>query len=78
MNGERGFWFKGFKFDSGEVPDVRGKGRMVLQKDLAKETVASNYRPMTITCLPLIRKLLTGILAEKLYGHLQSNRLFPR
>ena len=52
------------------------KGRTVLiQKDLAKGKVVSNYRP--ITCLPLMWKLLTGIFAEKIYDHLLMNNLLP-
>ena len=30
--------------------------------------VASNYRP--ITCLPLMGKLLTGVIADQIYAHL--------
>ena len=52
------------------------KGRTVLiQKGSCKGNVAGNYRP--ITCLPLMWKLLTGVLAETLYQHLDSNCLFP-
>ena len=40
-----------------------------------EDGVPGNYRP--IACLPLMWKLLTGILADKLYGHFQGNRLFP-
>lgn len=86
-DGVRGFWFKRFSslhgiiteslqgcLDSGQVPEWMVKGRTVLiQKDRAKGTVVSNYRP--IACLPLMWKLLTGILAEKLYQHLQVNKL---
>ena len=88
-DGVRGFWFKKFPslhasltvalgkcVDSGEVPEWLVKGRTVLiQKDSAKGTVASNYRP--ITCLPLMWKLLTGIFAEKIYDHLMVNNLLP-
>ena len=52
------------------------KGRTVLiQKDSAKGTVASNYRP--IACLPLMWKLLTGIFADKIYDHLLINKVLP-
>ena len=62
--------------DSGSVPDWMVKGRTVLiQKDSCKGKVASNYRP--IACLPLMWMLLTGVLAETLYQHLDSNCLFP-
>ena len=64
-DGVRGFWFKKFScmhqamakslqacLDEGNVPEWMVKGRTVLiQKDPAKGTVASNYRP--IACLPL-------------------------
>ena len=88
-DGVRGFWFKRFPslhlsltvalqdcLDSGEVLEWMVKGRTVLiQKDSAKGTVASNYRP--IACLPLMWKLLTGIFAEKIYDHLMVNNLLP-
>jgi len=88
-DGVRGFWFKRFRslhapltkalqdcLDSGDIPEWMVKGRTVLiQKDSAKGTVASNYRP--IACLPLPWKLLTGIFADKIYDHLMVNRLLP-
>ncbi len=88
-DGIRGFWFKQFPsvhqaiaeglqtcMDDGNVPDWMVKGRTVLiQKDKAKGTVASNYRP--IACLPLMWKLLTGIFADKIYDHLKDNNLLP-
>ena len=39
--------------------------------------MAGNYR--TVACLPLMWKLLTGILVEKLYGRLRGNtrRMYP-
>ena len=44
-------------------------GKAVLcQKDLAKQSAVDNYRP--ISCLPLMWKLMTGMLAEKIYFHL--------
>ena len=49
-------------------------GRAVLiQKDPAKGNLASNCRPFT--CLPMMWKLLTGIMGEKLYQHLERNGL---
>ena len=88
-DGVRGFWFKKFPslhqamadglqdcLDEGGVPEWMVKGRTVLiQKDPAKGTVASNYRP--IACLPLMWKLLTGIFAERIYDHLKDNNLLP-
>ena len=47
----------------------------MLQKDKSKGNVASNYRP--ITCLPLMWKLLTGIIADQIYAHLDQEKLLP-
>ena len=44
-------------------------------KDKDKGGKITNFRP--ITCLPLIWKLLTGIIAEELYGHLEKEGLLP-
>ena len=88
-DGVMGFWFKKMTalhqaiavglevcLENGKVPDWMVKGRTVLiQKDSAKGTVASNYRP--IACLPLMWKLLTGIFAEEIYDHLKDNNLLP-
>ena len=58
----------------GNVPEWMLKGRTVLiRKGLTKDTQASNYRP--IACLPITRKLLTGIMGKKLYQHLERNGL---
>ena len=35
----------------------------------------SNYRP--ITCLPLMWKLLTGMIAEDMYTHLEGRGILP-
>ena len=72
----QGSWLKNFSslhesvrlqlkecLDSGFVPSWLTRGRTsLLQKDKSKGNVASNYRP--ITCLPLIWKLLTGVIAD--------------
>ena len=51
-------------------------GRTVLcQKDLKKGNAAENYRP--ITCLPLMWKLLTGMIAEETYNYLEREKLLP-
>ena len=47
----------------------------MLQKDKSKGNVASNYRP--ITCLPLMWKLLTGVIADQIYAHLDQEKLLP-
>ena len=45
----------------------------MIQKDPAKGTIASNYRPMVY--LPLMWKLLLGIFADRMYTHLLDNQL---
>ena len=78
----QGFWLKDFSslhervklqlkecLDSGFVPSWLTRGRTsLLQKDKSKGTVASNYRP--VSCLPLMWKLLTGVIADQIYVHL--------
>ena len=46
-----------------------------MQKDKRKGNIASNYRP--ITCLPLVWKLLLGVIADQIYGHLDQQMLLP-
>ena len=48
------------------MPSCLTRGRTsLLQKDKNKGNVSSNYRP--ITCLPLIRKLLTCVIAGQTF-----------
>ena len=57
--------------DKGEAPKWMTTGRTALiMKDPAKGNQPGNYRP--ITCLPLMWKTLTGVLADKLYVHLEN------
>ena len=85
----QGFWLKNFSslherarlqlkecLDSGFVPGSLTRGRTsLLQKDKSKGNVASNYRP--ITCFPLMWKLLTGVIADQIYAHLDQEKLLP-
>ena len=85
----QGFWLKNFSslhervrwrlnecLDSGFAPSWLTRGRTsLLQKDKSKGNVASNYRPMT--CLPLMWKLLTGVIADQIYAHLDQEKLLP-
>ena len=85
----QGFWLKNFSslhekvrlqlkesLDSGFVPSWLTRGRtLLLQKDESKGNAASNYRP--ITCLPLMRNLLTGVIADQIYAHLDHETLLP-
>ena len=84
-----GFWLKNFSrlhervslqikecLDSGFVPSWLTRGRTsLLQKDNSKGNVARNYRP--ITCLPLMWKLLTSVIADRIYAHLDQEKLLP-
>ena len=85
----QGFWLKGFSslhervrlqlkecLDRWFVPSWLTRGRTsLLQKDKSKGKVASNYRP--ITCLPLMWKLLTGVIANQIYANLDQEKLLP-
>ena len=86
----QGFWLKNFSslhervrlqlkecLDSGFMPSWLTRGRTsLLQKDKSKGNIASNYRP--ITCLPLMWKLLTGVIADQIYAHLDHEKLLPQ
>ena len=62
--------------DSGFAPSWLTGGRTsLLQKDKSKGNVASNYR--TITFLPLMQNLLTGVLADQIYAYLHQEKLLP-
>ena len=55
----------------GATPAWMTKGRTVLiQKDKSRGNIASNYRP--ITCLPLMWKLLTSMVAQNINSHLEE------
>ena len=60
----------------GDVPTWMTKGKTTLiQKDPEKVNAANNYSP--IACLPLMWKLLTSVLAEKVYVHLSEKNVLP-
>ena len=84
-DGVQGYWFQAFDclhkpianalqkcIVEGDVPEwmVTGKTALI-QKDPAKGREASNYR--LIACLRLMWKLLSGILADRVYNHLLDN-----
>ena len=59
-----------------EVPGWMTYGHTILcQKDVSKGNAVENCRP--ITCHPLMRKLLTGIIAEEMYTYLEWENLLP-
>ena len=53
---------------------TKGKTTLI-QKDPSKGTAPNNYRP--ITCLPMMWKILTAQIREKIYYSLTSRELFP-
>ena len=58
------------------MPSWFNKGRTaLLQKDKSKGNIASNYKP--ITCLPLMWKLLSAVIADQIYGLLDQQKLLP-
>ena len=85
----QGYWLKNFTLlhdklvvylqdclDSGVVHDwLKKGGTVVIQKDKVKGNIASNY--WLITCLPLVWKLLPGILADKICEYLEKKMLLP-
>ena len=61
---------------TGNVPDWMIEGRTtLLMKDPTKGSEVSNYRP--IACLNFLWKLLTAMISEKTYSHLEQNNLLP-
>jgi hypothetical protein len=61
---------------SGTSPQWMTSGRTVLiPKDPVKGNIPSNYRP--ITCLPIMWKLMSGIVAEHLHSFLTSYGIIP-
>ena len=84
-----GYWLKGFTklhplmaaqlnecISTGKTPTRMTRGRTCLiLKDVKKGSDVTNFRP--ITCLPLMWKILTGIVSESLYHHLESEKLLP-
>ena len=88
-DGIHGFWFKKFTSIHGrlalemnrclqgtQVPEWMTKGKTTLiQKDPSKGTAPNNYRP--ITCLPMMWKILTAQIREKIYDSQTNRGLFP-
>ena len=58
------------------IPLWMTTGRTVLcQKDPQKGNAVDNYRP--ITCLPIMWKLMTGIIADNLYKMFEESDILP-
>ena len=84
----QGFWLKSFtavhvlatvlneRIEVGNVPGWLVEGRTILvMKDSRKGTEVERWRP--IACLNLIWKPLTKIISDKIYDHLEENKLLP-
>uniref|UniRef100_A0A1X7SMI5 Reverse transcriptase domain-containing protein n=1 Tax=Amphimedon queenslandica TaxID=400682 RepID=A0A1X7SMI5_AMPQE len=90
MDGVQGYWIKyltncheriavqlnemlnGFA----EIPQWLTYGRTVLcVKDPKKGNVADNFRP--ISCLPIMWKLFTGVIADSLYDSMEEKKVLP-
>ena len=57
-------------------PDLMTFAKTVLcQKDPAKGSAVDNFR--STSCLPLMWKLMNGILARKMYSHLKRENVLP-
>ena len=55
------------------MPMRMTKGRTIQRKGREKGKTVNNYRP--VTCLPLVCKLLTGVIVKEGYGFLDTNLL---
>ena len=61
----------------GDVPSWLTQGSTTLiMKDESKGAEVSNFRP--ITCLPLMWKVLTGIISKGIYAHLDRENILPQ
>ena len=59
------------------VPNWMTYGKTYLcQKDQSKGNAVDNYRP--ISCLPVMWKLLTGVLAGQMYAFLDEHNILPQ
>ena len=89
-DGVQGFWIKRLDTMHGRIasqlneilngrarpPEWMTYGRTVsCQKDPTNGIAVHNFRP--ISCLPLIWKLTTGILAGNMYEYLERERILP-
>ena len=89
-DGLQGYWIKAFTachqriamqlqgcLDTGEVQEWLCKGKTVLiMKDKEKGADVTNYRP--ITCLPIMWKVLTGVISDDMYEYLDEEKLLPQ
>ena len=88
-DGVQGYWIKNLSnlhgnialqldrcLQENNVPSWMVTGKTILcVKELEKGNAVANFRP--ITCLPLLWRLLTGILAEEMYEHFEQANILP-
>ena len=88
-DGLQGYWLKNLSslreriatqldecLQMNNVPEWMTKGKTVLIiKDKEQGAAVTNFRP--ITCLPLMWKVLTGVLSEETYVYLDRHKLLP-
>ena len=88
-DGVQGYWLKNFSslhsrivsqlsdvLMHGKPPEWMTTGRTVLiPKDPKKGNTPSNYRP--ITCLPIMYKVLTAMISDSIYKHLEDENVIP-
>ena len=89
-DGVQGYWIKNLTalheriavqmndliVNGNEVPKWITTGKTILcQKDPSRGSAVDNYRP--ISCLPLMWKLMTGIISNSVYDYLEINNIFP-
>ena len=88
-DGVQGYWIKNLSnlhgnialqldrcLQENNVPSWMVTGKTILcVKELGKGNAVANFRP--ITCFPLLWKLLTEILAQELYEHLEQANILP-
>ena len=88
-DGVQGYWLKSFTtlhgrvvlqlnevLESDSVPRWMNKGRTILcPKNPTIGNAVENFRP--ITYLPLMWKLFSGVLSERIYDLLEAEQLFP-
>ena len=89
-DGVQGYWIKNLSYlheriavqtnkivmrDDSLPPWMTHSLTVLCQKDPRKGNAVENYPPVTF--LPLMWKLLTGVIAEEMYDYLEQERLLP-
>ena len=67
------YWMKLIETPKKPLKDVPGNSNLLAKSDDTKDP--KNYRP--ITCFSTTYILLTSVLTDRTYSHLEQNNLFP-